>query len=284
MGSLSHNLHTRIALEKPVADAPYPDRWHRGLRLEALANLAHELRQPVQALLGYLEILSDELGDSIPAGQRRILARMNLNAHELALTVENVMDFATAGAGAEVCAAEDIELRDLLAEIVPSLEAANQGKGLALHIDLETAPVVFHAPRRPIKSILLNLALNAIKFTDRGAVTIAIRRAPAETGSAIELEVSDTGPGIEPSKVARAFEQCTQLSAASARTHRGMGLGLAVVRRNADRIGARLFVRTTRGGDPAFRLLIPIAPPSSGRAKGSRNAAAATAAACHRHR
>ena len=125
------------------------------------------------------------------------------------------------------------------------LEAANDMKGLEIRYDLEAAPTAFRSRRRPIKSILLNLAINAIKFTDRGSVTIAIRRArSSQLDAAIELEVRDTGPGIEAEMVEQAFERCAQLSHRSIRSHRGMGLGLAVVQRNVEALGAKMFVKT----------------------------------------
>ena len=76
--------------------------------MEALANLAHELRSPVQAILGYLDILRDELGEVIDDRYKQILERMNTNAHDLAQTVENVMDFSVADAMAEVAEEEEI--------------------------------------------------------------------------------------------------------------------------------------------------------------------------------
>ncbi len=180
--------------------------------MEALANLAHELRSPVQALLGYLDILRDELSEAVDPRHMQIIERMNANAHDLAQTVENVMDFSVADAMAEASDEEEIRLHDLMGDLAPALEAANDMKGLEIRFDLEAAPAVFRSRRRPIRSILLNLAVNAIKFTDRGSVTIAIRRASSsQLGTAIELEVRDTGPGIEAELVEQAFETCAQL-------------------------------------------------------------------------
>ena len=181
--------------------------------MEALANLAHELRTPVQVMLGYLDILRGEMSAGLDNRQIRIIERLNANAYDLAQTVENVMHFSVADAMAEAQGEEEIQLHEFIGEIAPALEAANDSKGLEIRFDLETAPAVFRARRRPIKSILLNLALNAIKFTDRGCVTVAIRLAAAsQLGPAVELEVRDTGPGIKPELIAHAFETCAQLS------------------------------------------------------------------------
>jgi signal transduction histidine kinase len=233
--------------------------WEQGVHLEALANLAHELRSPVQALLGYLDILHDELGEMLNSRHKHIFERVNANAHDLAQTVENVMDFSLADAMAEPAGHEDIRLDELIAELAPALEAANDSKGLQISYDLEAAPAVIRSRRRPIKSILLNLAVNAIKFTEKGSVTIAIRRAVLpEVGPAVELAVSDTGPGIDAEMVAQAFKLCAQLSNSSVRIHRGMGLGLAVVRRNAIALGATIVVNSALAQGSVFVVTIPI--------------------------
>ncbi len=237
-------------------------QWGQGLHMEALANLAHELRSPVQVILGYLDILRDELSEAIDDRHKQIIERMNANAHDLAQTVENVMDFSVADAMAEAADEEEIRLHDLIGELAPALEAANDSKGLEIRFDLAAAPTVFRSRRRPIKLILLNLAVNAIKFTDRGGVTIAIRRGvTSQLGSAVELEVRDTGPGIEAEMVAQAFKPCAQLSHSSIRSHRGMGLGLAVVQRNVEALGAKIIVRTALQQGSAFVVIIPIADP-----------------------
>jgi signal transduction histidine kinase len=237
-------------------------QWEQGLHMEALANLAHELRSPVQAILGYLDILRDEVSEGLGGRHRQIIERLNANAHDLAQTVENVMDFSVADAMAEAEDEEDIRPQDLVEELAPALEAANDSKGLKIRFDLDAAPAVFRSRRRAIKAILLNLAVNAIKFTDRGSVTISIRRAASSMpGSAVELEVRDTGPGIEAGMVAEAFKRCTQLSHSSIRSHRGMGLGLAVVQRNVEALGAKIIVKTALTQGSSFVVIVPIMGP-----------------------
>jgi two-component system sensor histidine kinase/response regulator len=227
--------------------------------MEALANLAHELRSPVQAFLGYLDIVREELSGTLSERHQRVIERLNANAHDLAQTVENVMDFSVSNAMAEANDEEEIRLHDLIADLAPALEAANDSKGLKITFDLGAAPAVFRSRRRPIKSILLNLAINAIKFTDRGSVSIAIRLIESiQIGYALELEVRDTGPGIAPEQLAQAFEPCTQLSHSSVRRHRGMGLGLAVVRRNADALGAKIMVKPVLPRGTAFLVTVPM--------------------------
>jgi len=267
LSNLSNNGHAPVVTVESATNegihARMPtDQWENGVHMEALANLAHELRSPLQALLGYLDILRDEVSVTLGDRHKQIIERMNANAHDLAQTVENVMDFSVADAMAEPANEEEIRLHDLIGDPAPVLEAANDSKGLEIRFDLEAAPLVFRSRRRPIKSILLNLAVNAIKFTDRGSVTIAIRlAASSHLGPAVVLEVRDTGPGIEAELVAQAFKTCAQLSHTSARRHRGMGLGLAVVQRNVEALGAEIIVRTALHQSSAFVVIVPLASP-----------------------
>jgi signal transduction histidine kinase len=275
---IQRRLSARSPVASPASSQPSPQifsksrparlkeaglaAWTQGVRLEALANLAHELRSPLQALLGYIEMLRDELGVQLDSEPRQIIERMNVNAHDLAQTVENVMDFSLAQADAEDAVEEHIRVMDLIGDLAPALEAANDNKGLKIGFDLDDAPKMFRGRLKPLKAILLNLAVNAIKFTEVGSVTIVIRSADFELGEpAIEFEISDTGPGIEAGLIVDAFKRCTQLSSSSIRKYRGAGLGLAVVQRNVAALGATLSVDSNRTRGTTFKVRVPLNSP-----------------------
>jgi signal transduction histidine kinase len=236
--------------------------WNSGERLEVVANLAHELRTPIQVVMGYLEILRDEYGAELGAEPIQLLERMNANVHDLARTIDNMMEFVLADANAEAMVTEALTPASLLADVTPAIEAANQSKRLQLHYDLNDAPEVIMAPRRALRSILLNLALNAIKFTPSGAVTIAIRgKGGRGHTEALEIEVIDSGPGMNPAMLEQASKPFAQLSKASVRRFRGLGLGLAVVQRNLHALGGTLEVHPAPGGHGSvFTIRIPQGP------------------------
>jgi signal transduction histidine kinase len=223
-----------------------------------LANLAHELRTPIQVLIGFIDILRDDWAAELSAQPNEILERMNANIHDLAQTVDNMMDLVLADANAGPLVNEDIMLSSLMADITPILETANQRKQLELHFEIDEAATI-HAPRRALRSILLNLALNAIKFTESGIVTVALRRSRSqEKNEALEIEIADTGPGIDPAMLERASKPFAQLSNSSARRYRGLGLGLAVVQRNVRVLGGRLELRPAAAGNGSdFVVEIP---------------------------
>jgi signal transduction histidine kinase len=232
--------------------------WNGGARLEVIANLAHELRTPIQVVMGYLEILRDEYESELGAEPRKLLERMNSNVHDLARTIDNMMEFVMAGGNAGAMVAEELTPASLMADVTSAIDAANQVKRLQLNYDLKGAPKMIRAPRRALRSILLNLALNAIKFTPSGSVTIAIRSALGRgRQDALEIEVTDTGPGMSPALLEQAAKPFTQLSKASVRRYRGLGLGLAVVQRNLKALGGTLELRPAPGHGASFVVRIP---------------------------
>jgi signal transduction histidine kinase len=216
------------------------------------------LRTPTQILLGYLDILRNDLTHELGAAPREVIERLNMSAHDLAQTVENVLDFAFAAARAEADFDDEIELADLIAEIMPALEAANHKKHLALDIDLNHAPARVRLRRHALRAVVLNLAANAIKFTEQGSVTISFRAVPdLKHCEEIELRVRDTGSGIDRSRLQAAFARCSQLSGSSRRRYRGMGLGLSVVKRNLEALGAALEVESEPDNGSIFIVRIP---------------------------
>jgi signal transduction histidine kinase len=233
--------------------------WSRGMRLESLGNLAHELRTPVQVLIGYLDLLREDLGGGGDEETREIVERMNANVHELAQTIDNLMEHALAAADAAMPnIVEEVKVQSLVADIKPVLDAANSRKHLRLSFDLAGAPDTIRAPRRALHSILANLALNAIKFTDAGSVTIAVRQLIGADRDEVEIEVSDTGPGMTQAMFANALAPFSQLSAGTGRRHRGLGLGLSVTQRNALALDGRLELDSAPGGGARLLVRFPI--------------------------
>jgi signal transduction histidine kinase len=168
------------------------------------------------------------------------------------------MEFVMLEAGATGRVEEEVSISNLVNDLEPALDAARGNKELTLKIDLERAPRTIHTSRRPLRSILSNLVLNAIKFTERGSVTVRISSARARGAeSGLVLEVADTGPGMSAALIKQAVEPFAQLSQSSARKYRGLGLGLAVVHRNVSALGAKHEVNSTPGRGSRFVVRIP---------------------------
>lgn len=236
------------------------DSWSERLRLAALANLAHELRTPIQVLLGYLDTLKDQLPSTLPTRSRKMLERMNANACELARIVENIMDFALDDAHTDPHGDSKVPTLDLLDEVLPLIESINHEKGLNLQFELDDAPVVIYARHRQLRLILANLAVNAVRFTAAGSVTVSIRRAGKPDHPEIAFEVSDTGPGFGSELREELFEPFARLSSSNSRRYRGLGLGLTVVKRCVAALNGNLEVHSTLGQGSRFVVTFPVHP------------------------
>jgi two-component system sensor histidine kinase BarA len=221
-----------------------------------MSNLCHELRTPLQILGGYLDILAEDYGAEFSAEPLRILERLRLNASELTQTVENLLEYAAATAGMLAVVAETFEVADLAAELEPLLAVAAGHKKLCLRW-LTEPNLNIRSDRRLVKSIIANLVYNAIKFTDQGEVTVRLRQLGVCNRGVVELEVADTGIGIDEQRLDEAFRPFVQLSNSNTRRHRGVGLGLALVKRNVALLGGSLEVRSKPSSGTCFKIRLP---------------------------
>jgi signal transduction histidine kinase len=228
---------------------------------QTLANLAHELRTPLQVLVGYLDILREDWGGELQPAPREILERMNRNLQELVQLVNNVLNFLRFDCLAPPAdGGEEIVLAELLAEIMPAIQAFNHARGLELVFDLEAAPPVIRAPRRALRTILVNLLHNAIKFTARGRVSLTAEQVASGDGAGeVLFRITDTGPGMGTQALKHLAQPFRQLSQSNARRFRGLGLGLAVTQRELRLLGGRLEVTACPGQGASFTARLPLA-------------------------
>ena len=231
-----------------------------------ISKLSHELRTPVQVLNGYLDILSEDWGKHLQAEPQRIIARLRLNAFELTQTVENLLEHSAILAGSLVCAIESVDLAALIGELAPGFSTIAHRKKLALRWRIQRGFRNVESDRRLFRSILSNLVSNALKFTHTGGVTVRLFRTRAGSENSVELEVADTGIGIEPDRVDEAFLPFVQLSDLNTRRHRGLGLGLSLVGHHVGRLGGRLELESTPAQGTCLRVHLPQGTPVKTRA------------------
>lgn len=228
------------------------------LGFETLGNLAHELRTPLMALLGYLDVLRDEWPEQVGGEPRRMLTRMQSSIDDLRFTVDNLVEFARSDSGSEAATCEEFEISELIDEVASVLDAACRSKGLVLRLEVGQPPETLVSDRRLLRLVLLNLGLNAIKFTAAGWVRVVVR---GETAGGrynfVVFEVNDSGPGISAQKIALAMRPFTQLSRTPARSFRGLGLGLAVVERILAMLGGKLEIESVPGQGSTFLFRLP---------------------------
>jgi len=229
-------------------------------RFQIISNLSHELRSPLHVINGYLDILAEDWAAELGGEPARILERLRLSTSDLKQTVENLLEYAAAMTATQAAVRETVDVADLVGELEQGFVAAAKRKKLFLVWRIEPQLALVHSDRRRLISIITNLVSNAIKFTDRGGVTVRLRRIRGRHKCEVELEVADTGIGMEEGRVEDAFAPFVQLSSSSARAHRGLGLGLALVRRNVISLGATLQVRSKLSAGSSFTVRFPEGP------------------------
>lgn len=222
-----------------------------------LAMMSHELRTPLNGVLGMARALQRTELDRRQAGYVDTILR---SGDGLMTILNDVLDMSKIEAGRmdlEVAAFDLAALADQTVELWAEGAAA---KGLALTCQAEPdlPPVVLGDEHR-VRQILMNLVSNALKFTEKGAVTIRLRAAPAADGDGgVEIVVCDTGIGMTPAQTAALFRPYVQAEASTARVYGGTGLGLAICRKLATMMGGDISVMSEPGHGSAFRVWLPL--------------------------
>ncbi|HEV2364218.1 MAG TPA: response regulator [Caulobacteraceae bacterium] len=211
---------------------------------EHLASLSHELRTPLNGVLGMTKLL--EMTALTPEQRAYVGALMESGQHLLDL-VNDVLDYARLGAGPAPLDNVRLGVEDLVRSVAELMAPRAHEKGLEIGWAVDPAAARLTADGRRLRQILLNLVGNAIKFTPAGGVLVLAQ--PGANGAA-RFCITDTGPGVPPSARERIFDAFTQLDDSAAAT--GAGLGLAIVRRLAEAMGARVWVEGAPSGGAAF--------------------------------
>ncbi len=220
--------------------------------------MSHDLRTPITAIVGYSELLQDGIVGELTERQQEMMDRICQVSSHLSVLVNDIMDLAKLDAGRMEFHLERAVLGELVEEAILAVEPQAVAKGLPIRLEVDEVrdrPLRLDAQR--VRQILVNILANAVKFTERGEVTVA---AGAEGGRPW-IEVRDTGPGLPAGSEEAVFEEFLQVAAGTrGKREPGSGLGLAISRRLARAMGGDLAARSRSGGGAAFILLLPPQP------------------------
>ncbi len=218
-----------------------------------LATLSHELRTPVAALVGYGELLADNVVGELSPPQRDLVERMRSVTEHLSAIIDQLLSFSSIEGGREVVRAGTIGVGDMLAAIAIAIEPQARRKGLQVVLDLSAAPETIESDADKVRRILVSLAENAVKFTDVGQITLS----STEVAGLARFDICDTGPGIPRDAHRKIFEPFAQLEPGLTRRHGGTGLGLFIAQRLSGLLGGCVQVISEPGEGSTFTLLIP---------------------------
>ena len=224
-------------------------------RANFVATVSHELRTPLTALTGYGELLADEILGPLTDAQHDVMDRMRTVTHQLTGMIEEILTFSSLEAGRELVRPRPTTAAEPLHAAAAVVEPLAAQKGLGFSVDVADDVPALHTDPDKVRQILVNLAGNAVKFTERGSVHVTVRRAGDD---AVRFAVADTGPGIAAEDVGRLFQAFTQLHTGLTRRYGGTGLGLYICRRLAELLGGRVEVSSVVGQGSIFSLVIPV--------------------------
>jgi PAS domain S-box-containing protein len=226
-----------------------------------LATMSHEIRTPMNGVLGMMEVLDRQ---GLDAGQRRTVATMRDSAQALLRIIDDVLDFSKIEAGRLELETTVFSLSGLIDGVLSTFQAQANAKGLVLTGSVEPGSddTLIGDPTR-VRQILFNLLGNALKFTERGSITVRAASAPLGGGrTRVTLTVTDTGIGIEEELRKRLFQPFAQADSSTTRKFGGTGLGLSIVRRLAQLMDGDVAAESTPGRGSTFnvRLIFDSAP------------------------
>jgi signal transduction histidine kinase len=226
------------------------------LQGEFVANMTHELRAPLNTMLGVADLLAGD--PAIPDVRRRDVRMLLTRGRDLLGIVNNFLEMHRIEAGDVDPFFEPVELRSLLDDCLDAASYLSDGRPIELHREYRDLPSQIVTDPVLLQRVLTNLLSNAVKFTDRGSVTLLSQA----QGSELVIRVRDTGLGIRAEDVPALFRKFGQLQATKTKRHSGTGLGLAIVKNLVELLGGRIDVQSEFGIGSEFTVRLPLQHPS----------------------
>jgi PAS domain S-box-containing protein len=226
-----------------------------------IANMSHELRTPLSAVIGYSEMLEEEVQD---AGMGHLLGdlhKINEAARHLLSMISDVLDLSKIEANRMTVFAEAFSVESLLKSVSDTVASLISKKGNTLVIDAPQLFGALHTDQVKLRQCLFNLLGNAAKFTSEGTITLRVRQFKREHVEWIEFAVADSGIGMNAEQLSGLFERFVQADSSTTRRYGGTGLGLSITRAFTELMGGEVDVTSEEGKGSTFSIRIPVELP-----------------------
>jgi PAS domain S-box-containing protein len=223
------------------------------LKSEFLASMSHELRTPLHTIIGFADLLAEELKGDLNADQKRFVGHVQRDSRHLLELINDILDLSKIESGRLELQLEEFDTAAAISETVAGLRSLAENKRIAIAETLGQ-DLTITADRLRFKEILSNLVSNAIKFTpEEGRIVVECR----EHGDGILFAVADTGIGIHPSEQQAIFDKFYQLGPTTRGVREGTGLGLAITKRLVEMHGGSIWVESSPGAGSRFQFMLP---------------------------
>ncbi len=225
-------------------------------RRQFVANMSHELRTPLNSIIGFSNILLKNRDGLISTDNLARVEKINRNGIHLLQLINDILDLSKVEAGRMETDTTPTEISPILQEVSEMLHPQASAKNIKLELELPPQPIVLPTDAQKLRQIVINLANNAVKFTDQGTVTIRLHP-PGEKYLGVCIEVQDTGIGISEDKLEAVFEAFQQADSTTSRKYGGTGLGLTISRTLLTLLGGRIRVSSKLGRGSTFSIELP---------------------------
>ncbi|HEY8572960.1 HAMP domain-containing sensor histidine kinase [Phenylobacterium sp.] len=255
-GEMRGHLATAAQLRRATAEAERAG----AAKAEFVASMSHELRTPLNAVIGYSQMLLEDAQDENDADAVADLEKIHKAGQHLLRLVNEVLDLSKIEAGKMELVPEDVPVAEFITTIVEHKRTKSDAKGVELVCNLPKDLGSARWDAQRVRQSVGQIVDNAIKFTEKGRVTVSVKRKNGRPSDAIVIEVSDTGIGISPEMLPQLFEKFTVARDASASKYGDTGLGLALSLALCELMGGGISAESTLGQGSTFTVTLPAAP------------------------